>query len=310
MADPDWHLYRSFLAVLRLGSLSAAARKLRLTQPTLGRHVETLERDLGVALFTRSPGGLAPTAQALALLARAEDVEAAATALVRAAEGAKAAVQGLSGTVRITASESMGAEVLPPLLVPVRAAHPALKFELVLTNRTQNLLRRDADIAVRMVRPRQAALLARKLGHVSIGLFAHRDYARSRGLPENTAQLGEFDVIGFDRDDNSVRAISPDSPWADRGFFGFRTDSDLAQMAAVRAGLGIGAMQHKIAARDAKLVPVLAKAVHFDLELWLAMHEDQRANASVRAVYDALAQGLAAWAAAPTNVLVRRGRAR
>jgi DNA-binding transcriptional LysR family regulator len=171
-AAPDWSLYRSFLAVLRDRSLSGAARSLNLTQPTLARHIDALEEQLGFELFTRSQLGLAPTEAALALVPYAENIEANTAALLRAASGIGQAVKG---TVRITASEIVGAEVLPPMLGNLRLAYPGLEFELVLSDAVDNLLRRDADIAVRMVEPIQEALVVKKLGTVTVGLHAHRN---------------------------------------------------------------------------------------------------------------------------------------
>ena len=294
--DPDWTLVRSFLAVLREGSLSGAARRLRLAQPTLGRHIAAQEEDLGLALFTRAPGGLTPTGAALAIRPMAEAMEEAAAALVRAADGADDPARG---TVRITASEVMGAMVLPPILAGLQARHPGLVLELVLANRAGDLLRRDADIAVRMFRPRQDALLARRLGTVVLGLYAHRDYVARHGIPTTVAALPDFHLIGFDREDYSARAVAGGTLPIDRTLFRVRSDSDLAQIALLRAGLGIGALQHRMATEAPELVPVLAEEVRFELELWLAMHEDQRANTAVRLAYDALAEGLAAWLAPP-----------
>jgi len=309
--DPDWNLYRTFLGVLRGGSLSAAARRLNVTQPTVGRQIEELERALGFALFTRSQTGLAATAAALGLLPMAEAMESAAEAFVRASEGAGQR-DAVAGTVRITASEIMGGEVLPAMLAEIRADYPRVKFELALTKATQDLLRRDADIAVRSTQPRQAALVAQKLGHFGIGLYAHVDYARRRGLPTALGEIGSFDLIGFDRDDAAVRAVAKHASWIDRNQFNLRVDNDLAQLAAIRAGLGIGAMQHLVAARDPDLVPVLAKEVAFKIETWIVMHEDQRTNLPVRLVFEALNRKIAAWLKSPhpTNSLGRRERAR
>ncbi len=290
--DPDWTLIRSFLAVLRGGSLSAAARRLRLAQPTLGRHIAALEEDLGQALFTRAPAGLVPTAAALAMRPMAEAMEQAAAALLRAAEGADDPARG---TVRITASEVMGAQVLPPILADLQRRHPGLVLELALENRAGDLLRRDADIAVRMFRPRQEALLARRIGRVGLGLYAHRDYLARHGVPGSVTELGGFHVIGFDRDDGSARAVAAGTLPIDRTLFRVRSDSDLAQSALLRAGLGIGAMQHRLAAEVPELVPVLAAEVQLGLEMWLAMHEDQRGNAAVRAAFEVLGEGLRAW---------------
>lgn len=295
MIDPvPWDLWRSFLAVARQGSLSGAARLLGATQPTLGRHVEALESGLGVALFTRSQNGLAPTPAALALLAQAEAMEAAAASLRRSADGARSEA---GGTVRITASEIMGAEVLPDILAGLQEAHPALVLELVLNNRTDDLLRRDADIAVRMVRPVQEALIAQQLGDVRLGLFAHERYLDRHGAPATLADLRRFHVIGFDRNDHSARALAKGVIELDRDLFSLRSDSDLAQLAALRAGLGIGACQAGVAARTPQLKPVLSEALGFRLEVWLCMHEDQRASRPVRLTYDALAEGLRRWIA-------------
>src|SRR5271163_506215 len=159
--EPGWELFRSFLEVVRDGSLSAAARRLALTQPTVGRHIDALEAALGLSLFTRSPRGLTPTPAALALEPHVEAMAAAAAALGRAASGEAAADRG---AVRVTASDVIGCEVLPPILAAFRARHPGVALELTLTNRTENLARRDADIAVRMVRPTQSGLVARRIG--------------------------------------------------------------------------------------------------------------------------------------------------
>jgi DNA-binding transcriptional LysR family regulator len=293
-AEPGWELYRSFLAVLRERSLSAAARRLRLTQPTLGRHIAALEAALGVALFTRSPGGLAPTPAALGLATHAEAMAAAAEALRRAASGEAGEERG---TVRLTASEIMGAEVLPAMLADFRARHPEITLELVLSNRSEDLLRREADIALRMLRPRQAALTARRIGSVGIGLYAHRRHVETFGLPRSLEEFARHPIIGFDRDDSSWRSLGDLGLPVTREAFAFRADSDLAQLAALRAGLGIGGCQHAIARREPDLLPVLPRAVSFSLEMWLAMHEDLRASRRVRLLFDHLAEALAGHAA-------------
>jgi DNA-binding transcriptional LysR family regulator len=301
--DPGWELYRSFLAVVREGSLSGAARRLALTQPTLGRHIAQLEAALGIALFTRSPGGLAPTDEALALLPHAEAMEASAAAVVRTASGAAG---DESGTVRITASEIVGAEVLPPILAAFRRRHPRIALELVLTNRTEDLLRRDADIAVRMARPKQEALLARRIGIVPLGLYAHRRYLARFGTPTDIDELRRHHLIGFDRDARSWQSLNEPRLSFDRALFSFRTDNDLAQLAALRAGLGIGGCQRPIAARDKALIPVLLEALAFRLDMWLVMHEDLRASRPLRLLFDHLAEGLGRYVA---NGAATEGRA-
>ena len=168
----SWDHYRTLLEVLAEGSLSGAARTLGLSQPTVGRHIEALEAELGTPLFTRSTGGLAPTDAALALRPHAEAMAAAAEALVRTASGERNAVRGV---IRVTAAEIVGVEVLPPMLTSFHETYPDVTIELALANRQEDLLRREADIAVRMVRPSQGALLARRVGPFPrLGLYAHR----------------------------------------------------------------------------------------------------------------------------------------
>jgi DNA-binding transcriptional LysR family regulator len=197
--------------------------------------------------------------------------------------------------VRSTASEVMGVDVLPPLLATIRREHPKLVLELALSNRAENLVRREADIAVRMARPTQNAFVAKKLGAVKLGFFAHRDYLAQHGAPRTMDELMRRHIIGFDADDRSARAVAPKGLRLDRNLFAVRSDNDLAQQAALRAGLGIGVMQHRLAALHSHLEPVLAKDFEFTLDVWLAMHEDQRASRLMRTVYDALADELSAW---------------
>jgi DNA-binding transcriptional LysR family regulator len=291
-APPGWDLHRSFLAVVRLGSLSAAARAFGLTQPTLGRHIAELESALGQPLFVRSQAGLAPTEAARSLTASAEAMEAAAAAFQRTASGG---LDEPKGSVRVTASEFIGVEVLPSILTEFRAAHPGIAIELALSDVNQDLSRRDADIAVRMARPTQAALVARRLGDVGIGLYAHRHYMERHGLPKSPAELAAHTIIGFDADAFALRASRSSGLAVSREAFAFRSDSEHARLAALRAGFGIGGCQDGVARRDPDLVAVLPGDIRFDLEMWLVMHEDLRASRRVRLLYDHLAEGLAAY---------------
>ena len=298
-----WELYRSFLAVARHGSLSGAARALRMTQPTLGRHVDQLEQALGTPLFTRSPQGLLPTETALTLVPIAEAMASAAEAMTHAASGPPGEI---SGVVRITASEIVGAEVLPPILAEFATRHPRIAFELHLSNRTEDLLRRDADIAVRMLRPTQTGLVAQLLGETGLGFYAHRRYLAAvtqvpqRLAPQTLATLADLArlrLIGFDRDPVPVPAVAEAGVRLTRDMFSLRTDSDLAQLAALRAGYGVGACQVGIARRDPDLVRLLPGAFAVPLQTWLVMHEDLRASVRVRLVFDHLAAGLTAYLA-------------
>lgn len=294
---PSWDLFETFLAVFHRGSLSAAARALRTAQPTVRRRIEALEHSLGLALFTRSPAGLVPTDAARKVLSYAEAMAAMAEAGVRALSAPDSAT---AGTVRITCSEIIGAEVLPSLLAPLLARHPALEIELVATNAVEDMLRRDADIAVRMTRPTQSGLVARRVGMIAIGLFASEDYLASRGVPRSVEDLSSHMLIGRDRDDTLDRTLLEVAPGKSLGF-GFRSDSDVAQLSAVRAGIGIGVCQIALAAGTSRLRRVLPE-IGFELDTWLVMHEDLRATARVRLVFDHLAEALAGYAASSSRL--------
>jgi DNA-binding transcriptional LysR family regulator len=294
--DPGWELYRSFLEVVRDGSLSGAARRLRTTQPTIGRHIAALEADLNLPLFIRSQRGLSPTQAALDLLPHAKVMAAAAAAMTRVASGDAGADHGI---VRLAASEIIGCEVLPPILASFRRQYPQVTLELVLSNRNEDLLRRDADIAVRMVRPTQQALLAQRIGHVTIGLYAHQDYIAAFGVPASMAELATHCVIGFDQDDRSYRSIGEQAADFTRDQFGFRCDHDAAQLAALRAGIGIGGCQTGIAARMPELVRILASLIDLKLEMWLVMHEDLKGTRRVKLLFNHLRAGLTQYVTRP-----------
>lgn len=296
--DIGWELYRSYLAVLEHGSLSAAARALALTQPTVGRHVAALEARLGLALFTRAPTGLLPTEAAQELRPYAETMRSQAAALRRAAAGHGRAGQGdgVRGTVRISASEMVAVAVLPPIVARLRAAHPQLTLELVPTNKLQDLLRREADIAVRMTAPRQEQLVARKVGTVALGFHAARDYLAARGTPASMAELADHSLIGFDAETPFLRAVAQKLGF-ERAMLGLRCDSDPVQYALIRAGCGIGLCQVALARQDPALERVLADEVEIGLETWVTMHEDLRGSARCRVAFDALVAGLGAYLA-------------
>lgn len=288
-SDPGWELYRSFLTVMREGSLSAAARALGMTQPSLGRHMRELESALGVALFARSPQGLTPTALARELVPHAQAMASASAALQRVASSGR---EDIRGTVRVSASEVIGAEVLPPILTAFRAQHPGIVLELVLSNQAADMLRHDADIAIRMVQPTQEALVARHVGQVALGLFAHQNYLAEHGQPASLAELAGHALIGFDTEAPYVRRLRPKGLPYTRELFALRTDSDLAALAALRAGLGIGVIQVGLARRDPALVRLLPADLTLTLDAWVVMHEDLRHSPPVRLLFDHLATAL------------------
>ncbi|PWF49277.1 LysR family transcriptional regulator [Massilia glaciei] len=289
--EPEWNLYRAFLAVLQAGSLSGAARELGMAQPTVGRHIDALEQALGCALFARSQHGFLPTHQALQLRPYAESLAATASAFLRAATGE---AEGARGTVRVSASETVGCELLPPILARLHRAHPDLRIELALSNRMHDPLPREADIAVRLQRPEQEGLHARRVGAVELGLHAHADYLARRGAPATLAQLRGHALIGVDHETAFSRGLGHRLGELKRDDFALRADSGQARMAALRAGYGIGVCQAGLAAREPELVRLLPDLFSVKLDTWVAMHEDLRESKRCGVVYTAIADGLAA----------------
>ncbi len=289
----DWSLYRSFLAVMRHGSLSGAARQLGMTQPSIGRHMDALEQTLGVALFTRMQHGLIPTPLATELLSSAEAMEAAARQAARVASGG---AQEEGGTVRLTVSQMMGGEVMPALLADYRRQHPRVNIELVLTNKSDDLLRREADIAVRMVKPTQQSLIAKRLGRVDIGMYAHRSYVKQFGMPRNLMEMSQHALIGPDQDTTVAMLLKQRGLVMHRDMFALKTDNDLAQMAALRAGFGLGGCQVGVAKRDPDLLPVLPESLTFSLDMWLLTHDSFRSNKRVMSLFRFLTDKLTAYA--------------
>ena len=289
---PNWDLYHSFLAVVQLGSLSAAAKSLGTTQPTVGRHIEALEKQLGLTLFSRSPSGLVPNTVALELLPLAESMAASAEAMIRRVSGEADNIQGI---VRITASDIVGGEVLPTILASFHRTHPNIVLELSLTNAPEDMLRRDADIAIRMFRPNQGGLIASHVGPVALGLYAHRSYLEAKGCPENLEQLDGHTLIGYDRNSFAIQAAARSGIKVSREQFNFRCDNELAQLAALRAGVGIGGCQKPIAKRDLNLLPVLPDQISIELDMWVVMHEDMRSCRRVALLFDYLKAALAGY---------------
>jgi DNA-binding transcriptional LysR family regulator len=287
-----WDIYRTFLSVLNEGSLSGAARALGLTQPSIGRHIDALEQALGFQLFTRTRLGLEPNAQALELKPYAEAIAAQASALRRIAS---AQGQIVRGVVRISASDVIGAEVLPKILSLFMAQYPQIEIELSLSDDLADLLNREADIAVRMTEPTQNALVVQKAGDIKLGLFAHADYLNRAGVPQTLDDLKGHRIIGYDSEKDFIRAMKRRYPVLGAVGFNFRTDSNLAQLSAIRAGLGLGLCQVSLAHEPIPLTRLLPETFDVPLPAYVAMHENLKAVPAYRATFQALARGLKAY---------------
>jgi DNA-binding transcriptional LysR family regulator len=285
----DWALVRSFLAVLEAGSLMGAARRTGAQQPTLSRHIAELELQLGAPLFERTGRGVNPTAAGLAIADAARQMQQGAESLVRTLAGQR---DRATGTVRVTTSMVAATYLLPPVLAQLQEQEPGIQLELIASNQLTNLLRRDADIAVRMVRPEQASLVARKLGDVGLGAYAHERYLRRAGTPREPAELARHTLVGFVQDDTIERGFAAMGLPLQREDFAVRTDDQVAYGRLVAEGAGIGFVAHYNVRHWPGVVRVLPQLPIPPLPCWLAVHREIRASRVVRRVYDFLAEAL------------------
>ncbi len=290
--DLDWSLIPSFLATAEAGSLSGAARTLGISQPTVGRHIADLEGALGVRLFDRTSSGLRITEVGLSLVENAQAMRERAEGLRRLAEGKAEAIEG---SVRLAASEMVAVYLLPDILADLHREEPRIKIDVVASMTPENLLLREADIALRMFRPEQNDVITRHVNDVGIGMFAHPDYVARRGLPTTISDLSGHSLIGFDRIDVIVRGFRRIGVEVDRDFFTYRCDSQSAGWEMAKAGFGIGFGPVYLGRRDG-LVHILPDLRHETLELpiWLTAHRDLRHSRRIRFVYDFLAERLSA----------------
>ncbi len=281
----DWTLIQTFIAVAEEGSLSAAARRLGITQPSVGRQVKNIENNLDVTLFRRVHRGLDLTETGADLLGPARQMQAAAAKFQLAAEGHS---ETLSGTVRITASTVVSHYTLPPILAKIRQLEPEIQLELVPSDTSENLLFREADIAIRMYRPTQLDVITKHVCDLKSGLYASKDYINRRGKPETVEEMLTHDFIGFDRSEMIIKEMQNMGIDVDREFFPLRTDSQVLYWELVRAGCGIGAAQRVIGDNDPmveRLFPIELPS----LPVWLTAPEVLRGNPRIRRIFDLLA---------------------
>ncbi len=294
----DWSLVQAFLAVAGHGSLSAAARATGVSQPTLGRQIKAIEAQLGVALFARQAKGFMLTDAGQAILPSATAMAEAATKFATAAAGRDMSV---SGTVRITASVFVSQYILPQIISDIRQCHPDIQIELNATDEADNLLFREADVALRMFRPTQLEIVTRKLGILQLGFSASKDYIARKGMPSSVTELMKHDLLGYDRSERFIRGAAELGWKLTRNDFVFRCDQQTVHSEMIRTGCGIGILE-KRSAQKMGLVPVLPNFPMPGLEVWLTTHEALRHTPRVSAVWDHLGQGLKPWLSHDDNI--------
>ncbi len=286
----DWNLIKSFLAILDNGTLSAASKVLGISQPTLTRHINELETSLGIILFERGRNGAQPTSAALAISDHAREISTATQALCLSATGKS---KELHGTVRITASQIVATFLLPRIIAKLLDTAPEISVELVATDKVENLTERDADIAIRMVRPQKPDLIARKVNEIELGVYGHLEYLKRRP-PVNVPQdMDQHRVIGYDNDDRIINGMAAFGLKVNRDYFRYRCDDQVTCWQALCDGMGIGFAPNYMARKNRDLVKLAENTSIPALPVWLVTHRQIKTNRRIRMVYDFLASELA-----------------
>lgn len=290
MDNLDWNQLKAFLETAETGSLSAAARKLGLTQPTLSRQVAAIEQRMGVTLFERVGKSMALTPTGLDLLEHARAMGAAAESLRLAATGRSQAVGGM---VSVSATDVVAAALLPPLVRQLRDQEPGIAIEVISSNALSDLLRREADIAIRHVKPEQPELIARLIREASAHFYASEDWVKTHGHPRSVEDATHTPFVGVDRSGQFLAYLRMHGLPLSEASFSCYADHSVAQWALVRQGMGIGPMMDEIARGTPGIVRVLDDVPPLRFPIWLVTHRELRTSRRIRVVFEALAQGLA-----------------
>lgn len=290
LSNISWDLIHSFLAVSRHGSLSAAARELGVSQPTLSRDIQALETNTRLNLFKRTTQGLQLTEAGQQLMEAAERMDNAADLFARQASGLS---MELEGTVRLSANEIVGIFLLPAAIAAFREQHPGVHIEIVISNRASSLSKREADIALRMFHPNQPDLVARRLPDLALGFYAHRDYVQRHGEPQTVKEFKQHAVIGFDESMDFIEGATQMGYQFRREDFPLRTDHMLMQINLARAGAGIIGTHVDLAEKFSELQRILHWVSLPSLEFWAVCHSDVQYNSRIRTVMQFLVQWFA-----------------
>ncbi|MCB1518309.1 MAG: LysR family transcriptional regulator [Hyphomicrobiaceae bacterium] len=288
----DWNQMRAFLATAESGSLSAAARRLGLTQPTLSRQIAALESDLGLTLFERIGRSLSITTAGLDLLEHVRDMGAAADRVALAASGKAQEIEGL---VTISASDAMSAFFLPDILREIHETTPGIRFELVSSNQLSDLMRREADIAIRHARPEQPDLIGRLVNEASARFFASARYLERHGTPDLKSEIGHHSFVGFEPLERLIATLAAIGLKLTAEQFVASTNNGVAMRELVLKGLGIGIMPDQFANQKPELSQVLNDLPALPVPVWLVTHRELHTSRRIRIVFDRLAEGLANW---------------
>lgn len=286
----DWNRARAFLATAQEGSFSAAARALKASQPTIGRQVAALEAELDVVLFERVGHRLVLTPTGSDLV---EHMQAMGEAALRVSLVAAGQSVSLDGPVCISASQIDAVHTLPPIIEGIRDKHPGIEVEVLVTNETSDLGRREADIAIRSFRPTGPDLFARKVKDGAAHLYASKDYLDRLGNPTTAEELSQANFIGFNRDDTLLQGLNALGLSLTPSNFGVITENQLLQWELTKRGVGIAMMTEEVGDAEPLVRRALPALPAFPVPLWLTTHRELSTSRRMRVVFDLLLEGLA-----------------
>ncbi len=293
----DWNQVRAFLATAEEGSFSGAARALKSTQPTIGRQISALEGSLGVTLLERSARGLTLTQAGRELLDHVRAMGEAAMLISMSADGQS---QEVTGEVVVTATDLLSAVILPPILVSLRQTAPGIRVRIVCSNDIQNLMQREADIAIRHARPNQPELIARHVGDFRASLYAASVYLDRAGRPRTPREVADHAFVG---NADPERLIAPlrdmGIPVREESFV-MSSDSGVVAWELVKSGFGISMQPEVLGEAEPGIEKALPSLHSLEFPIWLVTHRELRTNRRIRVVFDTLARGLAEIARTPS----------
>lgn len=293
----DWNQVRAFLATAEEGSLSGAARALNSTQPTIGRQISALEGSLGVTLLERSVRGLTLTQAGRELLDHVRAMGEAATLISMAADGQS---QDVTGEVTVTATDLMSAAILPAILAPLRQSAPGIRVRIVATADIRNLMQREADIAIRHVRPNQPDLIARHVADFRGTLYGASAYLERAGRPRTPREVADHAFVGSPDPDRLIAPLHNHGVPVRAENFVMSSDSNVVEWELVKAGYGISLLPEVLCEAEPGIEKVLPSLPSLQFPVWLVTHRELRTNRRIRVVFDTLARGLAEIARAPS----------
>jgi DNA-binding transcriptional LysR family regulator len=292
----DWNDLRHFLAVARAGTTLGAARALGVSQPTVVRRVAALEAACGVALFDRHSSGYALTEDGRSVLPLAERVEAEVGAL---SNTLAACARKATNAIRLTAAENLVNDFVLPALANFRAKFPNAKVQLIATDAKLDLMRGEADVALRagIARPEDGDLVGRRLPDPAWAVFGSRSYIAEAGRPAGAEELDGHALIGGEGEIVHLPAMRWLAEAAPQASVVWRANTLTSLHAAVRAGLGLSVLPCMIAGRDPELVQCFPPPPELDSEMWIVTRPELRDDPCVRALMSLIAERLTELAA-------------